>query len=90
MPGSKSLLQQGLPVLKWRCRLTQVVLYNGSKTMVVVVVVVVVIIIIRGAKIIFITARSELRKVLFLASSVCVFWFVYEICRELLNGFAPN
>ena len=38
----------------------------------------------------FITARSELRKVLFLAPSVCVFLFVYEIYRESLNGFGPN
>jgi len=29
----------------------------------------------------------ELRKVLFLAPSVCVFLFVYEISRESLNGF---
>jgi len=36
-----------------------------------------------------ITARSELRKVLFLALSV-TFLFVYEISREPLNGFAPN
>ena len=36
------------------------------------------------------TARSELRKVLFLALSVCDFFFVYEISREPLNGFAPN
>jgi len=39
-----------------------------------------------------ITARSELRKVLFLAlarQSVS-FLFVYEISREPLNGFAPN
>ena len=37
-----------------------------------------------------VTARSELRKVLFLAPSVCGFLFVYEISREPLNGFAPN
>jgi len=37
-----------------------------------------------------IAARSELRKVLFLAQSVCGFLFVYEIPREPLNGFAPN
>jgi len=39
-----------------------------------------------------ITARSKLRKVLFLALSVTflVFLFVYEISREPLNGFAPN
>jgi len=37
-----------------------------------------------------ITARSELRKVLFLAPSVCVFLFVYEMSQEPLNGFAPN
>jgi len=35
------------------------------------------------------TARSELRKVLFLALSV-TFLFVHEISRKLLNGFAPN
>ena len=35
------------------------------------------------------TARSELRKVLFLALSV-TFLYVYEIYREPLNGFAPN
>jgi len=33
------------------------------------------------------TARSELRKVMFLALSV-TFLFVYEISREPLNGFA--
>jgi len=33
---------------------------------------------------------SELWKVLFFATSVCVFLFVYEVSRELLNGFAPN
>jgi len=38
----------------------------------------------------FFTARSELRKVLFLAPSVCGFLFVYEISRKSLNGFAPN
>ena len=32
----------------------------------------------------------ELRKVLFLAPSVCGFLFVYEIYLEPLNGFAPN
>jgi len=37
----------------------------------------------------FFTARSELRKVLFLAPSVC-FFFVCEISREPLNGFASN
>ena len=37
-----------------------------------------------------ITARSELRKVLFLALSVYGFLFVYEISPEPLNGFAPN
>jgi len=36
------------------------------------------------------TARSELRKVLFLAPSVCGFLFVYEIYPEFLNGSAPN
>jgi len=36
------------------------------------------------------TTRSELRKVLFLALSVCVLLFAYEISREPLNGFAPN
>jgi len=35
------------------------------------------------------TARSELRKVLFLVLSV-TFLFVYEISPELPNGFAPN
>jgi len=38
---------------------------------------------------IVITARSELRKVLFLALSV-TFLFVYEISPEPLNRFAPN
>ena len=33
---SKTLLQQNPPVLNWGCRLTQVVLYNGRKTVVVV------------------------------------------------------
>jgi len=37
----------------------------------------------------FITAYSELRKVLFLALFV-TFLFVYEISPEPLNGFAPN
>jgi len=37
----------------------------------------------------FFTARSELRKVLFLALSMALL-FVYEIYREPLNGFAPN
>ena len=36
-----------------------------------------------------VTARSELRKVLFLALSV-TFLFAYEISWETLNGFAPN
>jgi len=36
-----------------------------------------------------VTARSELRKVLFLALSV-TFLFVYEIPRESPNGFAPT
>jgi len=36
------------------------------------------------------TARSELRKVLFLALSVCRFLFACEISLEALNGFAPN
>ena len=36
-----------------------------------------------------VTARSELRKVLFLALSV-TFLFAYEISRETLNGFASN
>jgi len=36
------------------------------------------------------SARSELRKVLFLAPSVCGFLYAYEISRELLNGFVPN
>jgi len=38
----------------------------------------------------FVTARSELRMVLFLAPSVCGFLFVYEISREPLNRFALN
>jgi len=38
----------------------------------------------------FITARSELRKVLFLAPSVCGFLFLHETSLELLNCFAPN
>jgi len=37
-----------------------------------------------------ITACSELRKVLFLAQSVCGFLFVYEISWKPLNGLAPN
>ena len=36
-----------------------------------------------------ITIRSEWRKVLFLAPSVCGL-FVYEISTERLNGFVPN
>ena len=36
-----------------------------------------------------VTARSELRKVVFGAVSL-LFLFVYEISRESLNGFAPN
>ena len=36
-----------------------------------------------------ITARSELRKVLFLALSV-TFLFMNEMSRELLNELAPN
>jgi len=36
--GSKTLHQQNPPVLNWRCRLTQVDLYNDNKTVVVVVV----------------------------------------------------
>jgi len=43
---------------------------------------------------IIITTHSELREVLFLVNSQSiqsvVFLFVYEISRELLNGFAPN
>jgi len=35
--GSKTSLQQNTPVLNGGCRLTQVVLYNGHKTIVVVV-----------------------------------------------------
>jgi len=35
--GSKTLHQQIPPVLNWRCRLMQVDLHNGQKTMVVVV-----------------------------------------------------
>ena len=34
---NKTLRQQNPPVLNWRCRLTQVDLYNGRKTVVVVV-----------------------------------------------------
>jgi len=41
--GSKTLHQQNPPVLDWRCRLTQVDLYNSRKTAIVVVVVVVVV-----------------------------------------------
>jgi len=37
-----------------------------------------------------VTTRSELRKVLFLVPSVCVFLFVYEISLEQLTGFVPN
>jgi len=37
----------------------------------------------------FVTARSELCKVLLLALSVTLL-FVYEISRETLNGFAPS
>ena len=33
---------------------------------------------------------NELRKVLFLAPSVCGFLFVYEISRKPLNGSAQN
>jgi len=40
--GSKTLLQQNPPVLNWGCRLIQVNMYNGCKTVVLVVVVVVV------------------------------------------------
>jgi len=36
------------------------------------------------------TTCSELRKVLFLAPSVCGFLFVNEISPELLNGFVAN
>jgi len=43
-----------------------------------------------GLGVCVVTARSELRKVLFLAPSVCGVFFVYEISREPLNGFAPN
>ena len=35
--GSTTLLQQNPPVLNLRCQLTQVVLYNGCKTIVVIV-----------------------------------------------------
>jgi len=38
--------------------------------------------------ILVITARNELRRVLFLAPSVT--FFMYEISRGSLNGFAPN
>jgi len=37
-----------------------------------------------------VTARSELWKVLFLATSVCGLLFVYEISREPLNRFASS
>jgi len=36
-----------------------------------------------------VTAHRELRKV-DVFGAVCDFLFVYEIFRELLNGFAPN
>jgi len=39
--GSRTLLQQNPPVLNWRCRLTQVVLCNGRKTVVVYIIIVV-------------------------------------------------
>ena len=32
--GSKSFHERNPPILNWRCRLTQVDLYNGHKTMV--------------------------------------------------------
>jgi len=32
--GGKTLHQQNLPVLNWRCRLTQVDLYNGREMVV--------------------------------------------------------
>jgi len=32
--GSETLLQQNPPVLNWRCRLVQVVMYNGRKMVV--------------------------------------------------------
>jgi len=38
----------------------------------------------------FITTRSELWKVLFLAPAVFAILFVYEMSWELLNGFVPN
>jgi len=40
------LLQQNPPVLNWRCWLTQVVPYNGRKTIVVVVAVVVAVVVV--------------------------------------------
>jgi len=36
------------------------------------------------------TARNELRKILFWRHQSVAFLLVYEICREPLNGFAPN
>ena len=46
--------------------------------------------IVSEAELLIIIACSELRKVLFLAPSVCGFMFVCEISWEPLNGFAPN
>jgi len=37
-----------------------------------------------------ISARSELRKVLFFGAVSLCFLFMYEISREPLNGFAPK
>ena len=39
---------------------------------------------------IIIAALRELWKVLFLVPSVCGFLYVYELCQEPPNGFAPN
>jgi len=43
----------------------------------------------RAAKL-FITGRSELRKILFFLALSVTFLFVYEMSRKQLNGFAPN
>jgi len=49
--GSKDLLQQNSLVLNWRgCRLTNVVPYNGCKTIVVVVIVVVVVVVVVNSR----------------------------------------
>jgi len=44
--GSKTFLQQNLPVLNWGCQLIQVVLYIGHKMVVLVVVVVVMVLVV--------------------------------------------